>query len=290
MIKLLILFFSLTSLISFADVGEIIKIIGSSATVKRSSQDQILQLADKLQIDDTINSNDAIIQLLIYPSTQITLSKNSILEISDSMVAEVENSEKSFSIFNFLKGRIRVLVDKLSDSQENDQVFQSSGTAFAIRGTEFELDADEEHSAIQVYEGTVEATDLEDQNSFKITKDEAFNRDLNADKPAWGRRAFKESRDLPHFERREKLKEIWQKKRERVLQRFQNKNDPNFVRFIEKRKERKEQFKQRSSHQLKERRQARQAKKEQRQMNAPRNRPRQNLPMRQQQFQKRNRR
>lgn len=270
-ISLLVLLYSLTCL---ADIGKIINIIGSGVKVYRGADILSPQNETELQIDDKIESNEAIVQFLIYPSTQITISKNSVFEITDNEVAEIENSEKVFSIFNFLKGRMRVLVDKLSETQENDQVFQSAGTAFAIRGTEFELEVDdvEESTDIQVYEGTVEAKDLSDQddkNTLQITKNEAFKRKRHA---KWGRRNFKELKDLPPFERREKLKELWQKKRERIIKRVQNKRE-----FLEKRNQRKQELKLRKVERRMERRELRQQfpnqKNNQRSHTRPQNRP-----------------
>ncbi len=157
MSKFVIFFLVLTSF-AHAQVGKVLKVTGEKALLESGSSQVPLSVDQNLNLGDTISSGDAIVQLLILPATQISLSKNTQIKISEHFIEENQLKERAFSIIGLIKGLIRVNVSK-DASQEIDQKYESEGVSFAVRGTEFELsDEGGEDVELDVIEGQVEVS------------------------------------------------------------------------------------------------------------------------------------
>jgi ferric-dicitrate binding protein FerR (iron transport regulator) len=119
--------------------------------------DVYVSLALTLEEGDTLFSQDNVLLVHLFPSTLLSLAKNTQITLSESKIEEEGNQDKSFSVVNFIKGIVRFLVTKEPDQQIEQKVV-ADGVAFAVRGTEFEVSQDGENFDLDVLEGEVEVS------------------------------------------------------------------------------------------------------------------------------------
>lgn len=148
---------ALFSTILFAESGRVLKTIGSDTHLNRKGSMILLQQDLILEEGDEISTGKGSALLLLYPATQISLSPDTTILISEHSIQQLEVKEKAVSVISFIKGLIKVLVSKDSD-QEVDQRYETKDVSFGVRGTEFELSESDETVELDVTEGLIEAS------------------------------------------------------------------------------------------------------------------------------------
>lgn len=213
---LLILSISLlTSLSSWAEVGKVSKVLGETDSYLVRGTENIKLAADvELELGDVIHSQNSYVVVVLYPATQMSLAKNSEIKISQHMIEENNDLEKTTSVIDFIKGIIRLQVTK-DTNQEINQKVQANGVAFGVRGTEFEVSLEDNQDVdLDVFEGEVEAMSP-DIHTFvpEIVKaNEGFR--FEKRKKAFSKRRFAPKfRNHPGFQDRKLLKQQWRELR-----------------------------------------------------------------------------
>ena len=101
--------FLLLTNIAFAEVGKISKVLGSSdAYIIRGTEKIALAADAKLEVGDEIFSQGSVLLIHIYPTTQMSLTKQTQIKITKSLIDESSATDRAFSIINFIKGLIDV--------------------------------------------------------------------------------------------------------------------------------------------------------------------------------------
>lgn len=198
----------LTLNIALAEVGKVNNIAGPNTAFILRNSNKINAANDfLLEIGDEIHSSDSVVQIYIYPSTQISLAKNTLIKITDSLIEETDKKERAFSVIEFLKGAIRILVTKEVD-QEIDQRVEAARVAFAVRGTEFEVSNENDDIDLDVIEGEVEASSPDIQTFVpEIIKAQEGFRFRRKEKRFERRKLRLKFKDRPAFLKREEIKE-----------------------------------------------------------------------------------
>ncbi len=194
--------------IAVAEVGKVNSIAGTNTAFILRNSNKINAVNDfPLEIGDEIHSSDSVVQIYIYPSTQISLSKNTQIKITDSLIEETDEKERAFSVIEFLKGAVRILVTKEAD-QEIDQRVKAVSVAFAVRGTEFEVSNENDDIDLDVIEGEVEASSPDIQTFVPeiIKAQEGFRYSRKA-KRFERRKVRLKFKDRPAFLKPEEIKE-----------------------------------------------------------------------------------
>lgn len=155
MIRFLVLFTISTSL--FADSGKVLKTVGSDTFIKRNGIESVLEADKILEQGDEIITGKGSALLLLYPATQISLSPDTHIKISEHTIDQLEVKERAVSVIGFLKGFIKVMVTKDPD-QEIDQRYDAKDVSLGVRGTEFELSESSEGVELDVSEGVIEVS------------------------------------------------------------------------------------------------------------------------------------
>jgi len=211
---LLISLFLLNS--AWAEVGKITKILGDQDSYLIRGKENIKLTAElDLELNDVIHSQNSYIVIHLYPATQMSLAKNSEIKISEHMIEESGDLEKTTSVIDFIKGIVRVQVTK-DTNQEIDQKVQANGVAFGVRGTEFEVSLEENQDVdLDVFEGEVQASSP-DIHTFVpeiIKANEGFRYERK--KKAFSKRRFAPKfRNHPGFKDRKEIKKQWKLIRE----------------------------------------------------------------------------
>lgn len=206
--------FLLLTNIAFAEVGKISKILGGTdAYVLRGTEKSALSVDTKLEVGDEIFSQESVLQVHIYPTTQLSMAKQTQIKITKSLIDESQATDKAFSIINFIKGLVRVQVVK-EDNLEVDQKIEADGVAFAVRGTEFEVSKEHEDFDLDVIEGEVEVSSPFVQTFVPeiVKANEGFKFNKKARK--FERRKFRRKfKDAPAFAGKDELHKNWKQKR-----------------------------------------------------------------------------
>jgi hypothetical protein len=214
-ISALILFLLVNT--AWAEVGKITKILGDQdAYLVRGSENIKLAPEASLELGDIIHSQNAYIVIHLYPATQMSLAKNSEIKISEHMIEENADVEKTTSVIDFIKGIVRLQVTK-DANQEIDQKVQANGVAFGVRGTEFEVSLEDNQDVdLDVFEGEVQASSPY-IHSFvpEIVKaNEGFR--FERKKKAFSKRRFAPKfRNHPGFKEKSEIKKQWREIREK---------------------------------------------------------------------------
>lgn len=224
------LFLSIAS--TWAQVGEVVSLSdGSGGVMKRGGAETALAPGLSLQLGDILESRDSHVVILLYPSIQMSFVKGSELRITNHLIAE----DKTTSLVDLVKGLVRVLVTP-AEGQKIEQKIETGAVAFAVRGTEYEVSADDEAADLDVIAGEVEVTSpyvhtlvpeiVKPREGFRFQrKNQAFSRrqfrtrirearflKREAMRERWGQRrekreAIKEKREKRRAERRERMKD-----------------------------------------------------------------------------------
>lgn len=197
----------LVSFSAWASVGEIVT--GERIELERQGITQTVSAGFELETGDTLTVTSGDAQVHIFPATQINLSAPTKFIIEESSL----EAETSFSLLRLLSGGMRLLMEKFSDGTE--QRVKVRETLFAVRGTEFEVEASDDGEDLQVYEGEVEVLDAQDKKSLgKISK----NRRVRVKRKALEERRFAKRERRLKFRDQGELKQRWEKRRERRKQ------------------------------------------------------------------------
>jgi hypothetical protein len=132
---------------SWAEVGRVLKITGDGAYIMRESGKVMITAEMPLELNDSIFSGNSNVVLHVYPETQLGLTKNSSVKISENTTEE--------NTIDFVKGIIRVQVIK-DDKLQSSQKVQADGVSFVSRGAEFEVSLEDNTDvSLNVFEGQV---------------------------------------------------------------------------------------------------------------------------------------
>lgn len=217
---------------AFAEVGKISKVLGDQDSyLVRGSENIKLAPEINLELGDVIHSQNSYIVIHLYPATQMSLAKNSEIKISEHMIEESGDLEKTTSVIDFIKGIVRLQVTKDSN-QEIDQKVQADGVAFGVRGTEFEVSLEDNQDVdLDVFEGEVQASSP-DVHTFVpeiIKANEGFRYEKR--KKAFSKRRFAPKfRNHPGFKDKKEIKKQWraireQRKAEKAIRKADKQSD-----------------------------------------------------------------
>lgn len=206
----LISFFILNN--SWAEVGKVLKTVGSSDAYLMRAQTKILLSPElELELGDQIFSQNSYTVVHLYPGTQISLAQNTQIKITEFFIEENEESLiKSSSIIDFVTGIIRTVVNREGE-EAVDQKFKAKGVSFGVRGTEFEISQDESDNVdLDVFEGSVEVTSP-DVHTFVpgiVNANEGFK--FNRKQKLFSRRKFAPKfKNHPGFQDKKRLRLQW---------------------------------------------------------------------------------
>jgi hypothetical protein len=209
-----ILSFTLLISASMAEVGKISKTLGTGNAYLMRGKDKISLVQDSLiEQGDEIFTEDCVLQLYLYPTTQINLAKNSHIKIIESFIVGEGSKEKSTSVISFIKGLIRLQVAK-DENLEIDQKVVADGVIFGVRGTEFEVSNENDDFDLDVIEGEVEVSSPYVQTFVPemVKANEGFR--FNKKARNFQRRKFRiKFANNPGFSKREDIRQMWQQKR-----------------------------------------------------------------------------
>jgi|GEM_PF-1718048 len=206
--------FSILVTTSFAEVGKISKILGpADAYIQRGHEKVSIRENINLEQGDELFTEGSVIVVYLYPTTQISLAKNTQIKITESLIEGDGQKEKSFSVIEFIKGIVRLQVTK-DENLEIDQKVVADGVSFAVRGTEFEVSQNGEDFDLDVLEGEVEVISPYVQTFVPeiVKANEGFR--FNKKARNFQRRKFgMKFKNHPGFARKEELKLKWKQKR-----------------------------------------------------------------------------
>ncbi len=209
-----ILSFTLLISASMAEVGKISKTLGTGDAYLMRGKNKISLVQDSLiEQGDEIFTEDSVIQLYLYPTTQINLAKNSHIKINESLIEGEGSKEKSTSVIGFIKGLIRLQVTKDENLEINQKVV-ADGVIFGVRGTEFEVSNENDDFELDVVEGEVEVSSPYVQTFVPemVKANEGFR--FNKKGRKFERRKFRmKFANNPGFSKREDIRQMWQQKR-----------------------------------------------------------------------------
>lgn len=200
---------------SYAEIGEVLRIEGGQAAyVLRGEQKISLTPEMDLELNDVVHSEDSFLVVQIFPGTQVSFDKNTIIKLSEHMISETTDLERASSVIDFVKGIIRVLVTK-DENQEIDQRIKTKSVSFGVRGTEFEISQnDNEDVDLDVFEGQVEASSPYVQSFVPeiIKKDEGLRFEFKQKK--FAKRKFgPKLKKYAAFMNRDQVRQKWKAKR-----------------------------------------------------------------------------
>jgi hypothetical protein len=207
---------------SYGQVGKILKKIGpGEAFILRNNKKIIIKKDTLLNLGDEVSSVKSVLLIHLEPTLQMSVGQDTVLKISEYLLEGDEKKEKSTSVIDFLKGIVRLQVNKYHDLEVNQKI-RTKDVAFGVRGTEFEVSNDGENVDLDVIEGEVEVTSPHVQTFVPeiVKRYEGFR--FNLKRRDFQRRKFlSKFKDHPGFQSRSEIRELWlQKKRELVERRF----------------------------------------------------------------------
>lgn len=200
---------------AWAEVGKVSKVVGEADSyLVRGTENIKLGPEVELELGDVIHSQNSYVVVVLYPATQMSLAKNSEIKISEHMIEENNDLEKTTSVIDFIKGIVRLQVTK-DTNQEINQKVQANGVAFSVRGTEFEVSLEDNQDVdLDVFEGEVEAISP-DIHTFVpeiIKANEGFRYEKR--KKAFSKRRFAPKfRNHPGFKDKKLIKQEWRELR-----------------------------------------------------------------------------
>jgi hypothetical protein len=139
----------------FAEVGKFLKVEGArDAQIIRPSGNIIPVVDGDIEEGDEIETNNSFLVLYLYPSTQISLNKNSKIQITQALIQESVVGVENTSVIKLIKGIIRLQITRDVNQKINQDV-KVGDVSFAVRGTDFEVNAEAEDVDLDVFEGEV---------------------------------------------------------------------------------------------------------------------------------------
>lgn len=215
--KIFFFSFLIMTNICFAEVGSVLKITGNNnAYLLRGDTKLPLTTEMHLELNDQIFSNEAHLVIFVLPGTQMSLARDTEIKISEHLIEENKELQKSFSVIDFIKGIIRVQVTK-SEGERIEQKVQAQDVAFAVRGTEFEVSYDQAKDVdLDVMEGEVVVSSPHVHTFVPevVKANEGFK--FNRKKKAFARRKFRQKfKQHPGFLNKEQIRKLKKLKKER---------------------------------------------------------------------------
>lgn len=200
-------------------VGKVINLIGEDSYLQRGEEKIPLKLDLELEIQDQVHSGESIVVLYLHPSSQLSLSKNSQVQISESLLKEGEDLTRGESIIDLIKGLVRLQVVS-EPGVELKQQIRAKDVSFGVRGTDFEVKLEEEEVLLDVYEGEVEVTSPH-VNTFVpyyVKGNEGFR--FLRKKHQFDKRGFSPRFRNAGFRKKEEIRERWRNRRSRLNERL----------------------------------------------------------------------
>lgn len=197
---------------SLAEVGKVLKVVGSTDAYLVREQSKIPLTAELfLELGDEIFSQNSMPVIHLFPGTQLSLAKNTQIKLTEHMIEEnAEAVKKSSSVIDFIRGILRASITR-EEGEEVDQKFQAKGVAFGVRGTEFEVSQEgDDEVDLDVFEGSVEVTSPDVQTFVPeiVKANEGFK--FNRKNRTFGRRKFSPKfKNHPGFENKKQLRQQW---------------------------------------------------------------------------------
>lgn len=225
------------------EVGEVTRVSGSGAVLVRAGGRSPLAEGQPLELHDVIRTDKGVAQILLNPGTQVNIAQNSSLEISEQVITNSESNETEVkSVIHFIQGQLRLLVEKLGTKV--DQRVEKDNVAFAVRGTEFEVEDGDEGMDLQVFEGQVEVLDQSQSASIgTVARDESITvLPMRGGKRQWRARSFKRRQRLLEFASAGQLSGKWEKR----LQKWRERQGVRASRRLERKALREERVDQRN--------------------------------------------
>lgn len=153
--KLMILLAFVWAPLTFAQVGQVIKHLGSTnGHVMRKNHKIPLSVGLDLEQNDQIFTEDSYTVIYIEPSTQVSLNQGTSITITQNYLNE-QDTDRSFSLIDLIKGIIKVHVTN-KVGVEIDQKVKAGVVTLGVRGTEFEVALEGDDVDLDVEEGQVE--------------------------------------------------------------------------------------------------------------------------------------
>lgn len=205
-----------------AEVGVVTRVVGPDAKIIREGSSLPVFQNTQLEEGDRIETNNSVVLLQVYPSTQINLSENSVFVIEEHDVEFEGNNETSDIIMGFLKGKLKILVKKLRDEDVTSQTLKTNMVSLAVRGTEFEVEESDEGTNVDVIEGSVaavsetESVELNKDVSIEIKKKGQFRLAQGLRK---GRKLIKQEWRL-NFNDNEQARQRWRERRTDIRHKY----------------------------------------------------------------------
>lgn len=215
------LFFILSFFIlntSWAEVGKVLKVVGGTDAYLMREQSRIPLSPDlQLELGDEIHSMESLPVIFIFPGTQLSLSQNTQIKLTEHMIEEnAEAVSKSTSVIDFVKGMIRASISR-EEGEEVEQKIQAEGVAFGVRGTEFEVSQQgSDEVDLDVFEGSVEVTSPHVHTFVPeiVKANEGFK--YSKKKRLFSRRNFAPKfKNHPGFENKRQLRSQWKELRKK---------------------------------------------------------------------------
>lgn len=204
---------------AFSQVGQIMKVFnGSDAYLMRGGEKITLAPEAELEEQDEVHAENCHVVLQIYPSTQLSVPKGSVVKLSKSVIEEGEKLNKSTSLISLIKGYIRLQVTKVEDT-EIEQTVEANDVSFGVRGTEFEVALEDDGVDLDVMEGEVEVRSPKVMTfvPYYVKGGEGFQ--YNRRRPAFAKKKFMKRMNETGFIPRDQIKRRWQEKKLRIIQR-----------------------------------------------------------------------
>ena len=212
--------------LSFAEVGRVLKVVGTNdAYLLREGNKLPAVVEMELQEGDQVFAQSAHLVLHLYPSSQLSVTKGTEIIISRNVIEEGEKLDKAVSIIDLVKGMIRLQVVK-DEETELDQKIEARNVAFSVRGTDFEVAMLDDEVDMDVYEGEVEVTSPHVHTfvPYHVKANEGFRFSRKA--KAFARRNFNPRlKNNSEFMPREKIKHAWKERKPEFMRNRQLKKE-----------------------------------------------------------------
>jgi hypothetical protein len=219
---------------SYSEIGNVIKVLDDGGYILRNGEKIALKVDFPIELQDEIFTNNSVLLIQIDPSTQVSLSRNSHLKLSEHQVQDLAKIEKAFSVIELIQGLIRVNVDK-DQGQEIDQKVKTRDVVFGISATDFEITIDQSQDVeLDVFDGQVEVSSPYVHSFVPEIVRSQEGLIFQYSKKSFLRRKFRSRfKNHPGFERPEVVRRKWKDKklkRKAKLKRLQK------IRFPKERK------------------------------------------------------
>ena len=126
-------------------------------SMKPAELGQFFIEGDRLQTKEASS-----LQLVLADGSTLTLGPNSELSIASTGNGDADSE----SLFELIKGSVNAIVEKLKEGASFE--IKTAHSVAAVKGTQFEVSADEAESAVTVQEGVVAMSDLEHKKTEAV--------------------------------------------------------------------------------------------------------------------------